>query len=118
MEMDVGEKEPHRPALGDLERLVKVLTRPVEGTGRGAEEGAGEEAKREILLLASAAEDVQRVVHMLAGGRLSAKDRLEQRGAGKSEMIKPERPIRQTPAFSPSQGLFCALCDRGAGFDC
>ena len=44
MEMDVGEMEPHRPALGNLERRVEVLARAAEITRRRAEQSAGEEA--------------------------------------------------------------------------
>ena len=83
MEMDVGEMEPHRPALGDLERLVEVLARAVEVAGRRAEEGAGEEAAGDVILLTGAAKEVHRFLHMRAGRRLAAKDRLVKRGAGK-----------------------------------
>jgi hypothetical protein len=37
MEMNVGEEEPHRPALGDLIRVVEVVARAVESTGDSAE---------------------------------------------------------------------------------
>ena len=43
MQTDVGQIQPHRPPLGDLEGLVEILARAIEVAGDGAVEGAGEE---------------------------------------------------------------------------
>ena len=47
VQKNVGQMQPHRPALGDFESLVEVLARAVEIARDGAPQGAGEVAARE-----------------------------------------------------------------------
>ena len=68
MEMNIGQMQPHRPALGDLESLVEVRARAVEVAGHGAPKRTGQKSAGEVILLARAAQIVYSLVQMRAGG--------------------------------------------------
>ena len=48
MQVDVGQMQPHRAPLCDLERLVEILARAVEVFRDGAVERAGEQGEGEV----------------------------------------------------------------------
>jgi len=110
--MDVGEKEPHRPALGNLEGLVEILARARKIAARGAPQRAGEEAAREFVLLSGAAQEVDGLVDVRGRRRFAAQDRGEQRGAGEGEMVEAdvEEPVlRRDPRERLRRALgYCA----------
>jgi hypothetical protein len=56
--MDVGEKERHRPARGDIEGFVEVLPGAVGIAIERAQHRAGEQAAGEVLQPAGAAESL------------------------------------------------------------
>jgi len=91
MQMNVGQMEPHRPALGDLKRLVEVLAPAVEVAGHGAPQGAGEEAAGNMGLIARAVEEVNSSFQAFVGRRIAAQYRVVSRGAGEREMLDGDR---------------------------
>ena len=59
MEVDVGQEERHGAALGDFPGFVQVALRALGAGARAGEKpqpGAGEEAARDVVLRAGAAE--------------------------------------------------------------
>ena len=67
IQMDVGQEQRHRPALGDLPRFVQIALRALGAgarTGETAQPGAGEKAAGEVVLHAGAAEAGHGVVQL------------------------------------------------------
>lgn len=72
VEVDVGQVEGHGAALGDFPGFVEVALRAVGAggpVGEAAQPGAGEEAARELVLRAGAAEAGHGVVDFRGRGR-------------------------------------------------
>jgi hypothetical protein len=90
VEANFGEKKRHRPALGDLLRLVEIGAGAVGIAKRRAQPGAGEEALRQLIATPGAAEAVDGLLDL--GLRAVERRAFEERGKKPSAASSRSRP--------------------------